>query len=139
MREERVNRHADLRRLTVSGRHERCYRDGRLIVPGGDGPVRERRKLSFVGIVVVALTLSRKGELLAEPEVALDGVPYETAEGRPMEDVVYAAAAGTLTSIPPARRRDLDLVEDAVRRGVRAAVDQAWGKKPIVKVLVCLV
>jgi ribonuclease J len=117
----------------------RLFRDGNLIVPSTDGPVRERRKLSFVGIVVVSLVLSSKGELLAEPEVALDGVPQETAEGRAMEDIVYMAANGTIRSIPPGKRRDLDMVEEAVRRGVRAAVDQAWGKKPIVKVLATMV
>ena len=46
---------------------------------------------------------------------------------------------GTLESIPMKRRKDDKMVADAVRRAVRAAVDQAWGKKPIVKVLVCLV
>ena len=32
----------------------RVYRDGKLIVDADDGPVRERRKLSFAGIVVVS-------------------------------------------------------------------------------------
>ncbi len=117
----------------------RLYRDGKLIVPGVDGPVRERRKLSFVGIAVVSLVLSRRGELLADPQVVLDGVPEETAEGKLMEDVAVTAAEGTLKSIPPARRRDVELVEEAVRRGVRAAIDQAWGKKPIVKVMASVV
>ena len=53
-----------------------------------------------------------------------------------MEDVALDAAEGTLKSIPPARRKDVELVREAVRRGVRAAIDQAWGKKPIVKVLI---
>ena len=117
----------------------RLYRDGRLIVPGGEGPVRERRKLSAVGIIMVSLVLSKRGEVIADIQAALDGVPFVTAEGEDMEDVVLKAAEGTLKSIPPAKRRDLDLVEDAVRRGVRSAVDQHWGKKPIVKVLASVV
>ena len=114
----------------------RLYRDGKLIVDGIEGPVRERRKLSFVGIVMVALVLGRKGELLGEPDCALDGVPFETEEGDSMEDVVLDAVDGTLESIPAVRRKDVELVRDAVRRAVRAAVDQEWGKKPIVKVLI---
>ena len=35
----------------------RLYRDGNLIVPDAEGPVKARRKLSFVGIAVVALAL----------------------------------------------------------------------------------
>jgi ribonuclease J len=114
----------------------RQFRDGRLIVPDGEGPVRERRKLSFVGIVAVAIALDPKGQLVGEPDAVLDGVPYETEDGGAMEDVVLDAVEGTLKSIPPQRRRNPDLVEEAVRRAVRSAVDQAWGKKPIVKVMV---
>ncbi len=115
----------------------RFYRDGRLIVPSGEGPVRQRRKLSFVGIVIVALALDKRGDLAADPEVELDGVPMETIDGKPMEEVVYKAAEGTIESMPASRRRDEERVREAVRRSVRAAVDQAWGKKPIVKVLIC--
>jgi ribonuclease J len=114
----------------------RIYRDGRLLVPDVDGPVRERRKLAAVGLVAVAIALGRKGEVLAEPEVEMDGIPLETAEGDPMADVVLDAVEGTLKSIPQSRRRDREMVIDAVKRAVRAAVDQSWGKKPIVKVLV---
>ena len=51
-----------------------------------------------------------------------------------MEDIVLSAVEGTIVSMPASRRRDEERVRDAVRRAVRAAVDQAWGKKPIVKV-----
>jgi ribonuclease J len=115
----------------------RLYRDGRLIIAGGvEGPVRERRKLAVVGIVVVSMVLGRKGELIGEADCIVDGVPYETRDGDSMEDVVLDAVDGTLESIPPGRRKDVELVRDAVRRAVRAAVDQEWGKKPVVKVLI---
>ncbi len=113
----------------------RLYRDGKLVVESEEGPVRERRKLSMVGIVVVALTLSRRSEFVGEPMVAIDGVPHETAEGEDMEDVVLDAVEGTLKSIPAQRRKSDDLVTEAIRRAVRAAVDREWGKRPIVKVL----
>jgi ribonuclease J len=117
----------------------RLFRDGRLIVPGEGGAVRERRKLAWVGLVAVSLVLSRKGELLADPEIALDGIPYEDAAGRSMDEIVFDAVEGTLKSIPPARRREADMLREAVRRSVRAAIDQAWGKKTIVKVFVAMV
>jgi ribonuclease J len=101
--------------------------------------VRERRKLAVVGIVIVALALSRRGEVVGEPQIAIDGVPYEDDTGEPMEDIVLTALDGTLRSIPRDRRRDLEMVSEAVRRGVRGAVANAWGKKPIVKVLLSVI
>lgn len=117
----------------------RLYRDGRLIVPGDEGPVRERRTLSVVGVVAVAVVLNRRGGVVGEPEAALDGIPSETAAGESMEDLILDAVDGTLASIPQAKRRDPELVRDAVKRAVRAAVEQAWGKKPIAKVLITVV
>lgn len=116
----------------------RLFRDGRLIVPEDEGSVRERRKLGFVGIICVSLVLSKRGELLVDPEIALDGIPEETPSGT-IDDTVFDAVEGTLKSIPPARRRDPEMVREAVRRAVRSAVDQVWGKKPIVKVLLAVV
>jgi ribonuclease J len=117
----------------------RQYRDGKLIIPAGEGPVRERRRLGFAGIACVAIALDKDGELSADPEVALDGIPLSTLDGRSMEEKVLDTVEGTIESIPKKRRKDDKMVADAVRRSVRAAIDQAWGKKPIVKVLVCLV
>lgn len=117
----------------------RRYRDGKLVVPSQDGPVRDRRKLAASGIAVVALALSKRGDLLDEPEVVLDGIPEETASGEDMYDVVHDAVEGTLKSIPPGRRKDAEMVREAVRRAVRAAIADQWGKRPITKVLISLV
>lgn len=117
----------------------RLYRDGNLIVPDADGPVKARRKLSFAGIVVVALVVSRRGDILAEPVVALDGVPFADAQGEAMSEIVLDAIDGTFRSIPPKRRSDIEMVRDAVTRSVRGAINDAWGKKPIVKVLISVV
>jgi ribonuclease J len=114
----------------------RLFRDGRLLVHETDGPVRARRKLAAVGIVVVSFCLSRRGDVLGEPQAVIDGVPDETADGEEMLDVVLDAIDGTLRSIPGKRRNSPDMVAEAVRRSVRAAVNDVWGKKPICKVLV---
>jgi ribonuclease J len=52
-----------------------------------------------------------------------------------MVDIVRSAVEGTIASIPRERRRDGELVREAVRRAVRSAVEDAWGKRPIAKVL----
>jgi ribonuclease J len=112
----------------------RVYRDGNLLLAGDDTPVRERRKLSFTGIVCVSLVLERDGELAADPEIALDGIPLDSRSGA-VEGLVYQAVEGALESIPRGKRKDLDRVREAVTRAARAAVNEAWGKKPICKVL----
>jgi len=113
----------------------RLFRDGQLLVPSDDGPVRERRSLAFAGVVIVALVRSGRGEVAADAEIALDGVPAADAQGRPMVDIVREAIEGTIASIPRDRRRDGELVREAVRRAVRSAVEDVWGKRPIAKVL----
>jgi ribonuclease J len=117
----------------------RFFRDGRLLVPEADGPVRARRKLAVVGIVVVSFALSRRGELLGDLQAVIDGVPDETADGGDMIEVVLDAVDGTIRSIPGKNRKSPEMVGEAVRRAVRAAVNEAWGKKPICKVLVNVV
>ena len=117
----------------------RLFRDGRLLVPALEGPVRERRKLSIVGVVIVSLVVSRKGTVLCDPQALIDGVPAEDAEGEDMLDIVLDAVDGTLRSIPEKNRKNPESLAESVRRAVRAAVNDAWGKKPICKVLVNVV
>ncbi|HEX5999334.1 MAG TPA: ribonuclease J [Hyphomicrobiaceae bacterium] len=113
----------------------RLFRDGHLLIAAEDSPVRERRSLAYAGIVVVALARSGKGSVSPEAEIVLDGVPQADADGRPMLEIVRRTIEGTLRSIPRDRQKDGELVREAVRRAVRSAVDDAWGKRPIVKVL----
>ena len=113
----------------------RRYRDGRLFVAEGENAVRERRRLAVVGFVAVAMAVDQRGNVIGELDVALDGIPSHDARDEAMEDIVLDAVEGTIDSIPPKRRKDPELLREAVRRAVRSAVDNAWGKKPVVKVL----
>jgi ribonuclease J len=113
----------------------RLFRDGSLLVLSHDGPVHERRRLAFAGVVIVSLVLSARGDLIAEPEIALEGVPVTDADGHSMSDIVISAVEGTLKSIPPGRRKDGEQVREAIRRAVRSAVEDAWGKRPIAKIM----
>lgn len=117
----------------------RLFRDGNLIVDGEEGPVRERRRLSFAGIVVVSLVIGKNGELAADPQVVLDGVPSLDADGESIADFVLDEVEGAVASIPKGKRRDRALIEEAARRAARGAVSAAWGKKPICKVMLTVV
>jgi ribonuclease J len=56
-----------------------------------------------------------------------------------MFDIAYDAAVDTFASLPKPRRRDPQAVEEAVKRGVRAAIAAHWQKKPICLVQVITV
>jgi ribonuclease J len=117
----------------------RLYKDGALLISAEGRTVADRRRLSFSGIVVVALALSDKGALLADPDVELIGIPEVNADKQSMHEIAYDAAIETFESLPKPRRRDPQAVEEAVKRGVRAAIAASWQKKPICLVQVITV
>jgi len=108
----------------------RLYKDGNLIVEAASRTVLERRRLSFAGIISIAIAMTERGELATDPEVELRGVPEANAKGDAMLQIAHRAALETFENLPRARRRDPDAVAEALTRGVRAAVAQQWGKKP---------
>jgi len=114
----------------------RIYKDGKLTGDEESVGLRERRKLSYVGHVAVNVVLDDRYELSGDPDIVSIGVARTDGRGEELEDLMLDAAIGAVDSIPRARRKDLDLVQEAVRRAVRAAANEAWGKKPLVTVFV---
>ena len=108
----------------------RLYKDGSLLVSAEERTVADRRRLGFAGVVSIALAVSDRGELVADPAVGLTGVPEADAQGQRIEDIAYDAVLEAFESMPRARRRDPEAVTEAVRRAVRAALSSAWNKKP---------
>ena len=116
--------------------HGEIYKDGSLIGSADEVGVIARRGLSFAGHVCVSVILDKGYELITDPQIVCIGVPAENHVGDDMQDIVYDAVVSAVESMPRKRRRDLDIVEDAVRRSARAAIRHNWGKKPIVTVMV---
>lgn len=114
----------------------RLYKDGKLVGSDEAMGIRDRRKLSFAGHVAVNVVLDDKYEMAGDPDIVAIGVALTDATGEELEDLMLDAAVGAIDSIPRARRKDLDLVQEAVRRAVRGAANDAWGKKPLVTVFV---
>jgi ribonuclease J len=109
----------------------RLFKDGALVIDAQAPTVAARRRLSYAGIVSVALALSEKGALLADPEIELIGIPETDASGAAMTDVARAAVEEAFETMPKPRRRDPDEVAEAIRRAVRGAIAERWNKKPI--------
>ncbi|APG84155.1 ribonuclease J [Sinorhizobium americanum] len=117
-------------------RHGRIYKDGTLIGDFDEMGIGERRKLSFAGHVSVNVVLDNRYDFLGDPDVVPIGIPQFDDEGDDMDDVLYDAVLGAVESIPRAKRKDLAMLQEAVRRAVRSTANQIWGKKPIVTVFV---
>ena len=117
----------------------RLYKDGTLLVDAQAPTVAARRRLSFAGVAFVALALSEKGQLVADPEIELIGIPEADATGRAMADIARDAIDEAFEALPKPRRRDPDEVAEAIRRAVRSAIAERWNKKPICHVHVLTV
>jgi ribonuclease J len=117
----------------------RLYKDGALVVDADARTVAARRRLSFSGIVSVALAMNDKGALVADPEVELIGLPEADATGTSMTEVTQRAVEKAFETLPKPRRRDPNEVSESIRRAVRGAIAERWDKKPVCHVHVLVV
>ncbi|HKN28882.1 MAG TPA: ribonuclease J [Roseiarcus sp.] len=111
-------------------------KDGEILLPADQECVAQRRRLSFAGVVSIALALTPKGELAGDPDVMISGLPERTREGAAIDALIDAAIFETFAGLPRGKRRDPDFLSTAIERGVRNSVGVVWGKKPQVHVLV---
>ncbi len=109
----------------------RLYKDGTILEDSKSRAVVERRRMGFAGCAFVAIAMTEKGELADDPEVDLVGIPEKNSAGEPFDDIVFDVVVSTVEGLPRARRRDPDAMAESVRRAVRAALNEHWGKKPI--------
>lgn len=115
----------------------RLMRDGDILVPESDPAVRERRSLSFAGAVFVSIVLDEaSGKLACDMEIHLLGIPEASEHSPDLDEKVEGAIDRALEKLPPARRRDPDHVAEMVRRSIRGAMREMWGKKPECRVAV---
>ncbi len=130
-------RNGDLIRIAPDGPERidevpagRIYLDGDVLMPDGAAPMRERRKLSQTGALVVSLVVNKKGELVSLSAEGI-GVFYgEDAEAGQdeLEDEIEAAVAG----LSKAKLQDYEAVSLVVKRAARVYFDDAWGKRPLI-------
>ncbi|WP_423067933.1 ribonuclease J [Devosia sp. CN2-171] len=112
------------------------YLDGNVLCTPEESGVKGRRRLSFGGHIVVSVCVNSSGQVLAGPDLAIEGLPDVDDEGESLPNIVKRAVTGTLKSIPPKRRNDPELVQTALQRAVRSEVTSYWGRKPNVTIFV---
>jgi ribonuclease J len=107
--------------------HGRLHLDGNVLTEGDGNAVKERRGLAFAGFVAVTLMLDGRGRSVNDPVVICAGLPES------VEEAAVQAANDAQDKV--SRRTDDDgKICEEMRRVVRRAVQDAWGKKPVVKV-----
>src|SRR5580658_4140017 len=114
----------------------RRLKDGAILLPADQECVGQRRRLSFAGVVSIAVALTPKGEMAGDPDVMISGLPERTREGAGFDEIIDAAIFDAFESLPRGKRREPDVVSNAIERAVRNSVNSVWGKKPQVHALV---
>ncbi|MBL0925043.1 MAG: ribonuclease J [Sphingomonadaceae bacterium] len=109
----------------------RLILDGETIIAADGGTINERRRLSWYGLIAVAVALDGDDSLLGEPQIRLHGVPIE--EDR--EDFLEEASEAVKAAVR-ANKGDYDQLRESVRLAVRRVATSWTGKKPIVEVLI---
>ena len=112
------------------------YLDGNILCTPEESGVKDRRRLSFGGHIIVSLCVDSRGSVIAGPDMSIEGLPEVEDDEESLSNLVRKVVNGTLKSIPPKRRSDPDVVNAALQRSVRGEVNAWWGKKPNVTVFV---
>jgi len=107
----------------------RLVLDGDVILPANGSTINERRRISFGGLITVALPVGGAGELAGSPLIRPFGVPVE--EDR--DDFIADATDAATRAFTPGG--DEDQVREAVRLAVRRCATLWTGKKPVVEVM----
>lgn len=116
--------------------HGQLAKDGHVIVPSNDASIAARTKLAFAGVISIAVCFTQRGDVSGDPDVLMSGLPSHTRDGKAMDVAVDEAIFNTLDNLGRGKRRDPDAAANAIERAVRGAVGHAWGKKPLVHVLI---
>lgn len=131
-------RNGDLIRIAPDGPERidevpagRMYLDGDVLMPDGAAAMRERKKLSYAGVLAVSLAFDKKGAL--SDVVCVDGAGVVWADDGPdaageLADEIEDA----VTDLPATKRKDDEAVALAVKRAVRVYFDDVWGKRPVI-------
>ncbi|WP_455466887.1 ribonuclease J [Bartonella sp. B39] len=109
----------------------RIYKDGCLIGDEDALGVHERRKLSYAGHVAVSIQMNGKHDLEGDIGLVTSGLPETDGKSKRLKDILFDVVENTFYNIPRVKRKNNELMREAIRRAVRAAVNEFWRKKPV--------
>lgn len=133
-----VQSNGDVVRLAPNGpqiigqeRTGRLILDGDTIIAADGVTINERRRLSWYGIITVAIALDGSDSLLGDPQIRLHGVPIE----EDLDEFLDEASEAAVKAVRD-HRGDYDKLRESVRLAVRRVATSWTGKKPIVDILI---
>lgn len=113
--------------------HGRLGLDGKRLIDLEDRLLSARKRMTFNGAAMVTVVIDKKGKLLADPQITVQGLgdeePDETARR-----AWIAAVEVALEKLPKGERDDDSAVEEAVRVAVLRALRAEHGKRPLTQV-----
>jgi ribonuclease J len=135
-----VIQNGDMVRLTPSGAAivdevpvGRLASDGKGLLPLGGAALKDRRRVILNGSAIATLVLDRQDRLAAPPAISLIGLVEESAASGALP-FLRDAAERAFDQLSTGTRRDDDVVRDAVRRALRRAIDDRFGKRPLIEI-----
>ena len=108
--------------------------DGSRLAPLEGAALKARQRMAFGGLAVAALTLAATGELLADPQVSLHGLPETAEDGSPVAAEATAAVRSALAAMTLGKRTDDAAVKETARLALRRTIQALCGKKPQIAV-----
>jgi ribonuclease J len=134
-----VQSNGDVIRLAPKGpamigteRTGRLILDGETIIAADGATINERRRLSWYGLITVAVALGSNNKLSGEPELRLHGVPIE----QDIDDFLDEATEAAKKAVREWKSGDIDKLKESLRLAVRRIATSWTGKKPIVDVVI---
>jgi ribonuclease J len=109
----------------------RLILDGDVIIPADGDTINQRRRMSWYGLINVAVALDRNDKLIGHPVINVHGVPIEDE----IDDFLDEASEAAVKAIRD-RRGDISALRESLRLAVRRVAVNWTGKKPIVDVLI---
>jgi ribonuclease J len=109
----------------------RIAQDGKSLVPLSGGVLQQRRRAGRDGSIVASLVVDRRGWLAAPPQITLIGLAE--ANEAPVT-ALRDALADAMEGLPAPMRHDDDAVRDTARRVLRRAVNERFGKRPLIEI-----
>ena len=95
---------------------------------GGSAALKERRKISYNGVVFVAVPIDAANRLAGQVEVELVGAPTDDGMVKLTDWTLDAVER----AIPSSGRLTPERAEQDISVAVRRELSRRWGKKPLV-------
>lgn len=114
----------------------RVFVDGKTVGEVGNAVLRDRRVLSEVGVVTLAVVINEEtGELMAGPQVATSGVTFQETEADLVEGIC-GAVQRRIEELAPATPEDWETHRDEIRLAARRYINGLRGRKPTVQTMI---